>query len=89
MAAGQQPTGRACRQLLPDGLGPEEFLRQARVVQHPMEDPVALPAALLQAMQRCQERLERPARQGLFCRGNFAGGKRIQPFAFVDLFRLV
>ena len=50
VAAGLQPPGRRLPTLLPEGLGPDEHLRVALGVQHPVARPVVLKAHIHHAL---------------------------------------
>ena len=50
IVAGEQPTGLATRQLIPDGLSHDAFLAAVASVKHPMESPPVVPTTLLRAM---------------------------------------
>ena len=50
IAAGQQPTGKAIGQLIPDGLGYVGFLKAIRTIEHPIEQPPKLAAGIVEAI---------------------------------------
>ena len=52
IAAGQQPTGTSTKQLIPDGLGYEGFLRTVRRAKHPAEEPPVVVDSMMTAIMR-------------------------------------